>query len=218
MRISVLTSDRGHPVVPHLREWCTAMEGKGHEVSLLFDRSELQGGDVLFLVSCAQLIGGADRDRFRSALVLHASDLPAGRGWSPHVWAIVRGERQITVCLLEAREPVDSGDVWLRASFELEGHELLQEINAKLFRAELALMTEAIDRYDSILPVEQSGHAGTYLRRRTPLDSQLDPQATIAAQFDLLRVVDNDRYPAFFDYRGCRYRLRIEKASHSDTP
>jgi methionyl-tRNA formyltransferase len=37
-------------------------------------------------------------------------------------------------------------------------------------------------------------------------------QKTIAEQFDLLRVVDNLRYPAFFDHRGKRYRLTIKKA------
>ena len=32
------------------------------------------------------------------------------------------------------------------------------------------------------------------------------------AQFDLLRVVDTERYPAFFDCRGRRYIVKIEKA------
>jgi methionyl-tRNA formyltransferase len=33
----------------------------------------------------------------------------------------------------------------------------------------------------------------------------------LAEQFDLLRVVDSERFPAFFEYRGRRYKLKIEK-------
>ena len=35
---------------------------------------------------------------------------------------------------------------------------------------------------------------------------------TIKEQFNLLRVVDNEKYPAFFDYSGTRYLLKIYKA------
>ena len=32
---------------------------------------------------------------------------------------------------------------------------------------------------------------------------------TLAEQVNLLRVVDEERYPAFFDYRGRRYHMAI---------
>jgi methionyl-tRNA formyltransferase len=38
----------------------------------------------------------------------------------------------------------------------------------------------------------------------------LDPQKSLAEQFNILRVVDNDRYPAFFEWNGRRYNLKIE--------
>ena len=47
-------------------------------------------------------------------------------------------------------------------------------------------------------------------------DSRLDPHRPIADQFDLLRVADPDRFPAFFDLRGHRYLVRIEKAGAAD--
>jgi methionyl-tRNA formyltransferase len=212
VKIDILTSDPAHPVVPRLRAWSAAMRARGHEVSIAFEMNELRGGDILFLVSCGQIVREHERSRYGATLVLHASDLPRGRGWSPHVWAIVERASRVPVCLLEARDPVDTGDVWLRTAFDLEGHELLPEINDKLFDAELSLMTEAVDRFGTIDPVPQEGDPGPYMRKRTPEHSRLDPARTIAEQFDLLRVVDNDRYPAFFEHRGKRYVLRIEKA------
>jgi methionyl-tRNA formyltransferase len=214
MKISILCTDPRHPVVPRLREWTDAARRDGHQATLCFDKGELAGGDILFLVSCGQLVGETERRKFPTILVLHASDLPRGRGWSPHVWSIVEGENRITVSLVEAASPVDSGPLWAKTWFELEGHELLPEINRKLFDAELELMTRAVRDPRAITPTPQAGEPGPYRRRRTPADSRLDPGKTLAEQFDLLRVVDNARYPAYFDLRGRRYVLKIEKAEH----
>ena len=214
MKISILCTDPKHPVVNNLREWTDERSCKGHDVSLVFDKAELQGGDILFLVSCSQLIPNTEREKYRVALVLHASDLPKGRGWSPYIWSILGGANQITVSLLEASEPVDSGAIWLKTTFALDGHELLPEINEKLFAAELLLMSQAVDQFDSIKPTQQMGDPGPYMAKRSSADSKLDPNKSIAEQFNLLRVVDSQRYPAFFDYHGMRYLVKIEKVKN----
>jgi len=214
MEISILCTDPDHPVVKSLQAWIADMLSIRHSVSLFHDKADLQGGDILFLVSCSQMMLDTERAKFRAALVLHASDLPRGRGWSPHVWSILDGANQISVCLLEANHPVDSGAIWLKTQFNLEGHELLPEINEKLFAAELLLMTQAVEQFERISPIPQLGDPGPYMQKRSPADSRLDPNKTIAEQFDVLRVVDSQRYPAFFDYRGKRYLIRIEKGEH----
>lgn len=211
MKISILCTDPNHPVIKSLKIWMHDMSAQGHFVTLVYDKAELQEGDILFLVSCSQMIGDAERKSYKATLVLHASDLPQGRGWSPHIWSILGGANQITVSLLEASEPVDNGLVWLKTSFILEGHELLPEINAKLFTAELSLMTQAVEQFEAIKPTQQMGDPGSYMPKRSAADSQLDPYKTIAEQFDLLRIVDSQRYPAFFNYRGKRYLIKIEK-------
>lgn len=212
MNISILCSDPRHPVVAHLQAWAGRMVAAGHAVELVHDKGQLSGGDILFLVSCAQIIRAEVRATYQATLVLHASDLPQGRGWSPHIWSVLRGATGFTVSLLEAAEPVDSGPIWLKAGCVLEGHELLAEIEAKLFAAELSLMTEAVEKFNSLRPMPQTGAPGPSLPRRTPADSRIDPAKTIAEQFDLLRVSDAQRFPAFFDYRGHRYVIKIEKA------
>lgn len=216
MKISILCTDPDNPVIDSLQTWMDDISSKGHSATLVFDKAELQGGNILFLVSCGQVIRDAERQKYNAVLVLHASDLPKGRGWSPHVWSILNGENQITVSLLEASDPVDSGAVWLKKKITLEGHELLPEINAKLFAAELLLMTQAVEKFDAIKPIAQEGDPGPYMPKRSPADSQLDPHKTIAEQFDLLRVVDCRRYPAFFNYRGKRYLIKIEKVENGE--
>lgn len=214
MKISVLCTDSTHPVVNHLKVWMNEISSKGHFSTLVFDKTNLKGGDVLFLVSCSQIIQNTEKDKYKATLVLHASDLPEGRGWSPHIWSILSGSKQITVSLLEASETIDTGAIWLKKTFYLEGYELLPEINEKLFSTELSLMTGAIEKIETIKPLQQTGDPGPYMKKRLPIDSQLDPYKTLAEQFDLLRVVDSERYPAFFDYLGNRYLVKIERVEN----
>ncbi len=211
MKISILISDGEHPVVPALRDWSEQQRRSGHSVDMVFSSKDLGGGDVLFLVSCNEIVGPDTRAGYGATLVLHASNLPEGRGWSPYIWAVLGGADRVHVCLLEAAEPVDTGDIWLRGSFPLEGHELLAEIHDRLFAVELELMSQAIDTWDEIRPEPQHRIEPATLPRRSPADSALDPALSLAAQFDKIRVADPERFPSFFDYRGHRYKVTIEK-------
>lgn len=211
MRISILTSDKNHPVVSNLIDWKEYMRDKGYIVTIHYEVDKLIGGDILFLVSCSEIIHTSHKSLYRNVFVLHASDLPEGRGWSPHIWKILAGSNQIILSLIEAAVPVDSGKIWLQTSFELKGHELLPEINELLFNAEISLMTKVVEEYSSIMPRNQEGTPGPYLKKRTPQDSELDIDASLRDQFNLLRTVDNNRYPAFFNHLGNRYFLKIEK-------
>ena len=64
----------------------------------------------------------------------------------------------------------------------------------------------------TILIYPQTGEQSYYMRRR-PKDSMLDVTLPIIDQFNLLRVVDNERYPAFFEVDGINYVIHISKAS-----
>ncbi|MBS1141854.1 MAG: hypothetical protein H6R13_3307 [Proteobacteria bacterium] len=207
MNITILCSDPGHPVSPRLQAW--ASRWNGHRVAIVQRAAEAKGGDLLFLVSCHEIIREDTRRCYRHVLVMHAADLPADRGWSPHVWAVLRGDGALTVSLLEAADGVDSGRIFRKLRIPLRGTEVCAEINDKLFDAELQLMDWAMVNIDSAVPDVQDESRASYLRRRTAEDSRLDPMQTIAAQFDLLRVADADRYPAFVEYRGRKYAFRM---------
>ncbi|MCA1501866.1 formyltransferase family protein [Bradyrhizobium sp. NBAIM14] len=215
MKISILCSSASHPVYPHLQHWAQ-VTGATHEVELVRRKVELSGGDILFLISCHEIISAGDRARYGKSLVIHASDLPQGRGWSPHIWQILEGKNDIVVSLLEAEDQVDTGAIWAQRHLILEGHELFDEINAKLFAIEIDLMNEAVASIGRKAPVAQDGRAPTYYPRRSPEDSRLDPARPLAQQFELLRVADPERFPAFFDFRGHRYLVRLEKVGAND--
>ncbi|SDX22395.1 formyltransferase family protein [Pseudomonas sp. NFACC08-1] len=210
MKITILCNSEKHPVNFMLARWIQSYTEQ-HDIILARSKSELIGGDILFLVSCGEIIGSEERDKFQKVLVIHASDLPKGRGWSPHIWAIIEGADEITVTLLEAEDKVDSGHIWKKINVEVPKHALCHEINESLFAAEYELMSFAVEQFQWVKPAPQPDMASTYYSRREPKDSELDPEGSIASQFDLIRVSDPDRFPAFFNMHGHTYKLTIEK-------
>lgn len=211
MRISLLCSDEQHPVNEHLKRWMAAQQGT-HQVELARKKSELSGGDILFLVSCSEIVGAADRAAYRATLVLHASDLPRGRGWSPHIWQLIDRADEIALSLLEAEDKVDSGRIWKKLKFPVPKHELWDEINTRLFEAEIELIDFAVSKFGQVRPTAQEGtNEAFYYARRTPADSKIDPTQSIASQFDRIRVCDPNRFPAFFELHGTKYKLILEK-------
>lgn len=212
MKISILCSDPNHPISPWLERWALN-HGDTHEVSLNRKKDELTSGDILFLISCHEVISSQVRAQYAATLVIHASDLPIGQGWSPHIWQIIEGKNRIPVTLLEAEDAVDSGAIWAQRHIQLDGHEMFEEINAKLFDAEVELMDVAVAGFNEIKPRLQDTREPTIYRKRTTEDSRIDPHKSIADQFELLRVADPMRFPAFLEFRGHRYLISIVKAN-----
>lgn len=208
-RVTILCSDAAHPVNPWLERWRDDNSQRA-TIEIVRERGELGEGDFLFLISCHQIIRQQERERYRHTLVIHASDLPKGRGWSPMAWEVLGGADRITVSLIDAEDGVDSGDVWQKRSFPLDGTELLDELNEKLFAIELELMDWALDNCDRTWPQPQIGEATSW-PKRTPADSEIDPARPLAESFDAIRISDPDRFPAYFTLRGATYSIRLEK-------
>ena len=211
MKVSIVCSTPSHPVNAYLSAW-VKRHSQDHNIEIVRKKGELTGGDILLLVSCGEIISAKDRAPYGVCLVLHASDLPRGRGWSPHIWELAAGAPHITLSLLEAEDKVDSGRIWQKVQIPVPPTALWDEINHLLFTAEVQLMDFALAKYGHIQPQEQPNDVEpTYYRLRTPQDSRIDPQQSLADQFDLIRVCDPHRFPAFFEYRGQRFALKLEK-------
>ncbi len=208
-KIDVVCSDPTHPLWPKLHQWQSDLSGRA-EVRIMTEVSEVGAGDMLFLAACQQIVEEAVRRRFEHVLVVHASDLPKGRGWSPLVWQVLEGQRRIPVTLLEAADGVDSGRIWHQVWAEFDGSELSADIHGRIADATIELMDWALAHRDSVTPREQQGEP-SYYRRRTPADSEIAPSTTFEQAFDLLRIADEDRYPAYIRMRGKRYRVRLDE-------
>lgn len=209
MKISILHTPTNHPIKPWLLNWID-MQKNLHEIDLVDTKENLVGGDILFLISCSEFISKIERDKFKKTLLIHASDLPKGRGWSPHIWEILNGAEQIVISLLEAEDKIDSGDIWKKVKVNISKSALYDEINRDIFNAELRLMEFAISNFNNVIVQKQSNIDPTYWPKRTSKESELNLNKTINEQFDILRVSDPNRFPAFFYKNGKKFILKIE--------
>lgn len=197
-------------VLPWAEKLVDARRARGAKAALVRRYDDIAPGGVAVFLGCTGISPPGILERSRRTLVVHASDLPKGRGFSPLTWQTLEGKLEIPVCLIEAADAVDVGPVVLRRMLRFEGHELIDEMQAAVGQISVDMVMWYLDQPHPPVGTPQQGDATVYPRRRPP-DSRLDPEQSIAAQFDLLRVVDNERYPAFFEHRGHVYRLRIDK-------
>ena len=212
-RYSILIlSDHDSWIAPYILSYSSDLKNKGHIVQISNSIKGVNYADICFFLSFGQLVPKDFLSRHKHNLVVHESDLPHGKGWSPLTWQVLEGKSTIPVTLFEATEKVDSGVIYCQKHITLEGHELISEIRQLQAKTSLELCNYFISNYPSILKSAtlQNGKESFY-PRRTKKNSKLDPEMTIAEQFNLLRVVDNTRYPAFFTYRNHTYLLKIER-------
>lgn len=210
MKITILIDNPKAWYVLHGKKLELALSGAGHDVLLTHDQKEVPKGDVLFLLSCGRIVKEDTLARNTHNIVIHGSHLPKDRGFAPMQYQILRGENEIHFTMIEAALEVDAGAVYMRDSITLEGHELWDEISELAGKKINEMALRYVVANAEVEGEEQEGEP-SWNEKRKPEDSELDPDKTIAEQFDLLRIVDNDAYPAFFKHRGVEYELKIKK-------
>ena len=183
----------------------------GCSLHWVHDHQQLVPGDVCFLLSYGRIVSDEWLAIHRHNLVVHASALPQGKGWSPMSWQVLEGASTIPLTLFEADVALDAGPIYAQEMLQLEGHELAPEWQQLQAEATIRLCSRWLKSYpaSAACAQPQQGEESAYGRRR-PEDSGLDLQQSLEYQFPILRVVDNEAYPAFFVRHGRRYRLQIE--------
>ena len=211
LSITILT-DESSWMNRYNKKLASFLNEAGHDVKLIRSRSELVKGDVAFFLSCFEIVGKKFLVLNKHNIVVHASALPKGKGWSPMTWQILDGKNEIPLTLFEATEKVDAGDIYIRDIIKLNGSELINEWREKLGEKIIGMCLLFIEKLmKNELNKEAQNDNGTFYSRRSPEDSRIDPEKTISEQFNRFRVVDNDFYPAFLDYKGCRYSFKTSK-------
>lgn len=210
-KIAVLTSKESW-FVPYSEVFVANLTEKGFKANLFFSHDQIdQTYPIVFMLSYFKITSETFLKMHKHNLVVHESDLPSGKGWAPLFWQIIEGENNIPVVLFEASSGVDDGDIYMKDYIVLEGHELHDEIRHKQALKTIDMCEHFIDNYESMSPVPQNGQESKY-SKRTAKDSELNFNESLAKQFNLLRTVNNDDYPAFFFHGKHKYILKIFKA------
>jgi methionyl-tRNA formyltransferase len=209
MIVQLLVDNPNSWIIPHAVKLKEEIIKKfSFSVNLIYKHENVKNGDVMFLLSCINFFKNLNLNKHN--LVIHESDLPKGRGMSPASWQILDGCANIPITLLEATEELDAGIIYGQKIIELNGSELVDEWRDLQFKATKDLIIEFLSNYPNIQGIPQSG-APTFYRSRNINDSKLDISKSIEQQFNLFRISDNIRYPAWFEKNGFKYKLEITK-------
>lgn len=182
-------------------------------IKLYFDHVDiLESYDAVFILSYHKIIPENFLKKQNLNLVIHASDLPEGKGWAPLFWQVLEGRDEIVFTLFKADSEVDNGEIILKKKLLLSGFELNNELRSKQASTILKICEEFLKFPDRFITTKPQIGESTFYRKRTPADSELDPDLTIREQFNLLRIVDNENFPAFFHLGGKKFTLKIEES------
>lgn len=194
------------------------LEAAGFQKPRFFRTLEdLKKGEILFVLSGVGMLKKRHLVLHDNNIVIHASDLPKGRGWAPWTWQIIQGANEITLTLFEAALGVDSGDVYFKDKVVLEGHELIDEIRDKIARKCVEMCVEYSKSHQSLEGLSQDSMGeSSYFPRRTREDQQVQVSDSLEDIFDRLRVADYEQYPVEFEHRGFLYKIKIEKSLNNE--
>jgi methionyl-tRNA formyltransferase len=165
---------------------------------------------IVFVLSYTKILEKDFIKKNKNVLIIHPSNLPKDKGFSPVQNQILRNKKLIYICLLEAAEKVDSGPIIYRDTFLISDHELYDQIRSKQALASFKLIRKFLKNFPKIKTYKQKG-SSSFNKRRGPEDSELNINKTIKSQFNLLRICDYDNYPAFFRYKKNIYFIKIFK-------
>ena len=213
-RISVIVDPPGW-FTPFAMLLTDLLNNAGHQARILDSQNDVSAGDIAFYLSCTGITPKRLLQKNTWNIVVHASALPQGRGFSPLVWQVLEGTNIIPLTMITMAEDVDAGDIVMQSNLIFQGHELNDEMRDAMGRAIVNMCFDMAVCDTPPDPKPQSGDPSWY-SRRGPKDSRLNPDKTLRDQFNLLRVVDNQNYPAFFDLNGHRYTLTITRQSLKD--
>lgn len=150
-----------------------------HPVSLKTADAQSQfaalGADIAVVVAYGLILpqGVLDAPKL-GCLNIHASLLPRWRGAAPIHRAVMAGDVQTGVCIMQMDAGLDTGAVLLRREIPIKLHETTGELHDRLSALGAEAIVEALATLDTLTPVAQSEHGVTYAAKIDKNEARVD--------------------------------------------
>lgn len=108
---------------------------------------------------------------------VHASLLPKYRGSSPIQWALIKGERETGVTIMQTAEGLDTGDILLQKSIEIAENDTAGTLFDKLGMLGAESLMEYLDSLEKgikISPIKQDEKSASYYPMLKKTDGKID--------------------------------------------
>ncbi len=110
----------------------------------------------------------------KGCLNVHASLLPRWRGAAPIHRAILAGDAETGVCIMQMDAGLDTGPVLLRRALPIGAEETTAELHDRLAGLGAEAILDALDRLDSLRPEPQPEDGVTYAAKIDKAEARVD--------------------------------------------
>ncbi len=139
-------------------------------------------------------------------LNIHASLLPRWRGAAPIHRAIMAGDAETGICIMQMEAGLDTGPVLLRQVTPIGAEETTAGLHDRLSGMGAKLIVEALEQLDSLTPEVQPEDGVTYAHKIDKAEAAIDWTAT-AEEVDR-KIRGLSPFPgAFIEHDGQRIKL-----------
>lgn len=136
---------------------------------------------------------------------VHASLLPKYRGPAPIQWAIINGEKQTGITIMRTELGLDTGDIYLQKSIEIENTDTSSSVFSKLATLGVECMKEFFDNFDYYIkhPKKQDESQMSYYPMFKNEDFLISFDDTSENICNKIRGLEN----CYFIYNKVRYKV-----------
>jgi methionyl-tRNA formyltransferase len=205
--VKTFALERGIPVLEPVK---IRMDGT------VLGRIQDAGPDVNVVVAYGQIIPApiiyAPRHH---SLNVHFSLLPKYRGAAPVQWAVLNGETETGVTIIELNERMDEGDILARLGTRIAPRETAGELEARLAVMGAGLLLHTLDGIGAMTPEPQDHSQASLAPKIRKEDGRLDWSERASAIDRRVRALA-DRPGTYTLFRG--RRLQLHRGRSLDTP
>ena len=166
--------------------------------------------DLLFILGFTKKIKLEKLKNCKNKFIIHESDLPKGRGFSPVKNQILKKNYKIKCCLIECVDKIDGGDIYEYDYLVVGKNDLYDDIRLKQFNISIKLIEKLLKKYPKIKGKKQIGKP-TYYKRFDEKSDEINISKNISSLFNLLRSTDYIKHQNYFFMNGKKYFIRISK-------
>jgi methionyl-tRNA formyltransferase len=151
------------------------------------------GAELAVVVAYGKILPRAVLEAFpRGCINIHGSILPKYRGAAPVQWAVIHGEAETGVCIMQLDEGMDTGPVLLERRLAIGESETSGELLARLAPVGAAAVVEALDGLaaGTLHPVPQDHSRATMAPMLDKADGIVDWNQDARAVAARIRGVD----------------------------
>ena len=168
--------------------------------------------DITLMLSYYKIIPPKYLNITKYNLVVHESNLPKGRGFSPLYHQIIEGKTLITFSIFECLKEMDSGKIYLKKKFYFSPTLIYNEIKERQLDSALILFDMFIKKIKNkknyIKSIDQK-EKPSYFKKFKSTASKIDITKTIKSQINIMRTRDNNNFPSYFYYKKRKFIIKL---------